>query len=53
MRCHQSYIVNIEYIQKFNDEMVIMKNGTSVKVSRSRTNEAKQKYLAFKGRDVL
>ena len=53
VRCHQSFIVNVEQIDRLENEYVIMKDGTKIGVSRSRADATKHSYLVYKGRDVL
>ncbi|MDR2615258.1 MAG: LytTR family DNA-binding domain-containing protein [Oscillospiraceae bacterium] len=48
-QCHKSYIVNMRQIQRFQSDEILLKNGKSVPVSRSKYNETKDAYLRFIG----
>lgn len=47
IRCHQSSIVNMNDIEIFGSNNVMLNDGTKLKVSRSRYNQAKEKFLQF------
>ena len=51
--CHKSYTVNMNYIEYFNSEKIIMKNGHEIPISRSKYKKAKEKFLNFSFADVL
>lgn len=46
IRCHQSYIVNLEYIESSNRKYLTLKNGENIPVSR-RYSEDMQKLLSM------
>jgi DNA-binding LytR/AlgR family response regulator len=48
-QCHKSYIVNMRQIQRFQSDEILLKNGKTVPVSRSKYNETKEAYLNFMG----
>ena len=49
-QCHKSYVVNMRQIKRFeSNNKIILKNCSSIPVSRSRYNEAKKKYFRFIG----
>jgi len=48
--CHKSYIVNMRQIQRFQSDEIVLKNGKSIPVSRSKYTEAKEAYLNFIGK---
>lgn len=47
VQTHKSFFVNMNYIQKFGSQKVVLDNGMEVSVSRSRALETKKKYLQF------
>lgn len=56
VRCHQSFIVNLEYVTAVEkDSFSVDDNGTSVsvRISRNHLREARRCYFEFKGRTVL
>jgi DNA-binding LytR/AlgR family response regulator len=48
-RCHKSYVVNMRQIQRFQADEILLKDGKTVPVSRSKYNETKEAYLNFIG----
>jgi DNA-binding LytR/AlgR family response regulator len=48
-RCHKSYIVNMRQIRRFRANEILLKNGKTVPVSRSKYSETKEAYLNFIG----
>jgi len=44
-RCHKSYLVNLDYVEKVKQYVVIMENKEEVPVSRYRFKEFKNVYL--------
>ena len=48
-RCHKSYIVNMEQIQRFQSDEIMLKNGKTITVSRSKFADTKKAYLSFIG----
>jgi DNA-binding LytR/AlgR family response regulator len=48
-RCHKSYTVNMRRIQRFQSDGILLKNGETVPVSRSKYNKTKEAYLNFIG----
>ena len=49
LRVHQSFLVNMRYIQKMSSYILILKNGKELSVPKSRYKEAKKQYALFKG----
>ena len=45
VRCHQSYWVNLKHVQAMGNNKFTMDNGTSVPISRTYLQEAKQRFL--------
>ena len=48
VRCHQSYLVNLEHIASIKNYWLCLSNGTEIPVSRSRYSEVKSCYLRYK-----
>lgn len=48
VRCHQSYLVNLEYIANINNYWLYLPKGTKIPVSRSKYSEVKEAYLRYK-----
>jgi DNA-binding LytR/AlgR family response regulator len=48
IKCHQSFIVNINYINelKKHERLIIMKSGKQIEISRSRLQETEQKFIS-------
>lgn len=49
-RCHKSYLVNLNQIRRFQASAILLKNGESIPVSRSRYKQTKDAYLNFIGK---
>lgn len=49
VQCHKSFAVNLQHIQRFNTKEIMLKNGTSIPVSRSKLQLAKDAYFSFIG----
>jgi DNA-binding LytR/AlgR family response regulator len=48
-QCHKSYIVNMNQIQRFQSDKILLRNGELVPVSRSKYNEAKKAFINYIG----
>ena len=51
LQTHKSYYINMRQIQRFQSNDILLKNGISVPVSRSRYSKAKESYFYFMGRE--
>lgn len=49
IRCHKSFVVNMQQIRRFQPADVLLKNGARVPVSRKRYAETKAAYFKFMG----
>ena len=47
MRCHQSYIVNMNYVREAND-VLLLQNGEEVLIRMKSKREIQQKVLEYK-----
>ncbi len=53
LKCHRSYIVNMDYIKKYESLILTMQNGEKVPVSRLQQKEFIEKMLYYlKGRET-
>lgn len=48
VRCHQSFLVNLEHIEQINNYLVCLSDGSEIPVSRPRYPEVKQQFLQYK-----
>lgn len=44
-RCHQSYIINLEYVEKLEQDTFLLTCGKAIKISRSHLQNAKKTYF--------
>ena len=47
LRCHQSFLVNMEHIQSFVQDGLIIKSGEYIPVSRKKYFSSKRQYLEY------
>ena len=47
VKCHQSYIVGLEYIDTINNDTITLTNNKTIPLSRSRKKEVKSKFQRF------
>ena len=47
VRCHNSFIVNLNYIAQYSKTSFLMKNGAEIPISRSHQKEVKEKFLIW------
>lgn len=48
LRCHQSYIVNLDYVSKMEDVCFYMKESQIIPISRNYYKECKNKYYHYR-----
>lgn len=48
IRTHQSYLVNLEHVEKINNYSLYLSNGKEVPVTKSRYSEVKEAFLQYK-----
>lgn len=51
-RIHSAYLVNMRQIEKVKNKEVILKNGRSLPLARTKQDEFRQKYLEFWGDEL-
>ncbi|MCM1120579.1 MAG: LytTR family transcriptional regulator [bacterium] len=47
LRCHQSFLVNMRYIQKISSYVMTLVTGQELSVPKARYREVKQKYAEY------
>jgi DNA-binding LytR/AlgR family response regulator len=47
LRCHKSYVVNMNHVQELSSSEIILTNGKEVPVSKKRYAQVKEKYFSF------
>lgn len=50
LRCHQSYLVNMNQIMNFEADRIMLYGGQEVPVSRAKRKEARERFLEFIGK---
>lgn len=53
LRCHKSYLVNMDYVQTFSLDSILLFTGQKISVSRGRYYEAKKKFQDYLEGDLL
>ena len=54
LRCHRSYLINMDYVQSLSYQSITMDCGTEIPLPRGKYAEVKEAYLeyAFQNRKV-
>lgn len=50
LRIHKSFLVNMDYIKKYQCNEAVLSNGTVLRVSEKNYSQQKKKYMLWKGR---
>lgn len=50
VRCHQSFLVNMKYIRRIENESFKLENGEEISISKRRYVETKNRYFAYLNR---
>lgn len=50
VRCHQSFLVNMKYIRRIENESFKLENGEEISISKRRYVETKDRYFAYLNR---
>lgn len=46
-RCHKSFLLNLEYVSRFDKAEIVMENGDTVYLARKRTKIFQQEFTSF------
>jgi len=49
LRCHHSYLINMEYIRTFSSQEIELVDGTKIPVSRPKSKYARIRFLTYLG----
>ena len=49
VRIHQSFLINMKYIEKISSYVMVLTTGKEISVPKSRYSEVKRQYTLFKG----
>ncbi len=52
LRCHHSYLVNMNFIKTFSSQEIELLDGTKIPVSRSKSGPAKNRFLSYLGEKI-
>lgn len=52
LRCHQSYLVNMYYIDKISSYVLTLTSGEQLSVPKARYKEVKKQFSAYQKRNV-
>jgi len=50
VRCHKSYLVNMNYIKKISDKMIVLKNETQIPISKAQYAHIKDLFFTYIGK---
>ena len=45
LRCHKSFLVNLEKVVRFSKEQIVLEDGTNIPISRSYAKNVRQRLL--------
>ena len=48
LRCHQSYLVNLDYVDKLEDSCFYMRDGQMIPISRNFYKQSKNAYYHYR-----
>lgn len=49
IRCHQSFLVNPEYVSRISNDSILLLNGNRIIISRGKANVVKNSYMFYVG----
>ncbi len=52
LQCHKSYVVNMDYIEYIDKNVILLKDGTRVTISKSRYREFRNAYFRYVGSEA-
>lgn len=47
VRCHRSYLVNLDYVQNISNKGIIMTDGTEIPIPHGKYSELKDKFFSY------
>ena len=47
IRCHRSYLINMDYVQNISNKAVTMEDGTQIPIPHGKYSELKDKFFAY------
>ena len=47
IRCHRSYLINMDYVQSISNKAVIMMDGTQIPIPHGKYSELKDKFFTY------
>ena len=47
VRCHRSYLINMDYVQSISNRAITMSDGTQIPIPHGRYSELKDKFFAY------
>lgn len=53
LRCHKSYLINMNHVKRYCTECFLMCNGVTIPISQSRRKEVRQEFLSYVGGEYL
>lgn len=53
IHCHKSFLVNPDYIRTMNHQEFLLKNGSTVPISRARFPDSRQRFLDYCARQLM
>ena len=53
VRCHQSFIINLEHVSSMRSNSLIMDNGSVISVSQSKQKKVRVELTRFLGRTIV
>lgn len=49
LRCHQSHLINMDYVSRYTGDSFLMKGDISIPISQSKRREARERFLDYLG----
>lgn len=47
VRCHRSYLINMDYVQSISNKVITMSDGTQIPIPHGKYSELKDKFFAY------
>ena len=52
VRCHKSFFVNLDYVERMETGQFILKNGSEIPISQMKRNSTRQRFLEYLGKKL-